>query len=395
MNKLLIQGKAKLTGQIIPSGSKNSALPILIATLLTKNKVILTNLPNLYDIKLIINILLSLNSKIQLSNNSLIIKHSNLSFSHKSFLFTNKIRASILFLGILTHRFKKIYLSFPGGCSIGDRKIDYHLISLKKMGFNITIKNKYIYAEMKKYIHSKIILPFPSVGTTQQILLTASLIEKNTLIKNAAKEPEVVELCYILIKMGVNINGIGTSTLSIYGKKNLTGFHHHISDDRIEIGTFLTASSFSHTQISIHSKYINYNKNIKKNLNNLTNIITQVYPGFSTDLQSLYMISLVFFKKNLHIFDTIFEKRFSQIFQLNKFGANISYLNKNILIKAHDLTFGCQINPQDLRTSASLILTSLFTTGVTMISSTEFLDRGYSNFEYKLTAIGAYIIRIQ
>ncbi|QJC28848.1 UDP-N-acetylglucosamine 1-carboxyvinyltransferase [Enterobacteriaceae endosymbiont of Plateumaris consimilis] len=417
MDKFIIKGPVKLKGKVIISGSKNAALPILFASLLIPDIVEIKNVPKLKDIDIAIKILIKLGVKVK-REKSLIINASNIiKYNPPSYLIKS-IRASIWILSPLLTRIGKVNISFPGGCSIGNRPIDLHINSLKTLGANIYVKKNYIKGYIKKKFKGSIIyMKNISVGATITIILAATLASNITIIKNAAKEPEIQDLANFLNIMGAHIQGAGTDKIIIEGVKKLKGGVYTIISDRIETGTFLIAAAICKSKILCENTNPNnlnivLNKlkktgaEIKKGKNwcsinmhgqrpKSVNIITGPYPNFPTDMQSQFALLNLISTGISTIKENIFKHRFMYVPELIRMGADIT-LKKNILkCKGIKLLFGSEVIATDLRASVSLVLAGCIASGTTIINNIYHIDRGYENIENKLSSLGANIKRIK
>ena len=420
MDKILIEGQKKIEGKIKISGSKNSSLPILAASLLSDNEIKIRNVPRLSDVFLMIKILESLNSKVTFNEDFCKIKTfrpDNLSVSYD---LVRKMRASFLILGPLLTRFGKAEVSLPGGCAIGTRPVDLHIEGLKMMGANIVIKDGYVKAKViGKLRGTEIKLKKISVGATENIMMAATLAEGVTLIKNAAKEPEIVDLANFLIKMGAKITGHGTKNIKVTGIKKLFACEHKIMPDRIEAGTFALCVMGCSGSIMLENMnndvcdhlvkifsplkplFLNKRKGgrclhvtkVNKNLQSLK-ITTKEYPGFPTDLQAQLTASLLKSNGKLELRENIFENRFMHVSELKRMGANIKLKGSKLEIIGVDELLGAEVMATDLRASSSLIIAGLMANGITTVNRVYHLDRGYENLEKKLENCGVTIRRI-
>ena len=415
MDRLVIKGKADLKGSIKIKGSKNSALPIMVSALLSKNTLKLKNLPKLDDIKNMSKLLRSYGAIIKTSKDNLEIKCNNIINRDADYDIVRKMRASILILGPLLARFGKARISLPGGCAIGTRPIDIHLDGLKKLGANFVVENGYVIGQVSKQLHgNNIILPFPSVGATENILMAASIAKGKTIIENAAMEPEISDLAATLNKMGAKIKIEKKGVIKINGVKSLTKASHKIMSDRIVAGTFVIAAVMLNKNFlvkEIESSHIEaltsilikmgaklkINKNSiqimpSKSLNGIK-IHTAPYPGFPTDLQAQIMALMSLANSNSQIKENIFENRFMHVPELNRLGAKIK-VKKDIAHIVGNRNFkGAQVMASDLRASVSLVLAALCAEGESVINRIYHLDRGYERIENTLGKLGPSIKR--
>lgn len=415
MDIFRIKGGKPLEGTIRLSGSKNSALPILAASILCKEPIDLKNIPRIKDIFVQINLLKDLGSKVYNTNqNQIKIINSSLS---KSILNeeARSIRGSILFLGPLLAREGKVKLPFPGGCDIGTRKIDILLAGLKKLGAKINIEDDYIYLESKNNLAgTDMRLRFPSVAATENILMASTIAKGETNLYNASIEPEVVDLERFLVKMGGSIDGIGTPNLKIVGKECLYGADYSIKPDRIELGTYIIACAITGGDITINDSgvdiglFLNKAKEmgitIKRNDNTMhvqaenrpipTEVVTAPFPGFATDLQPLIVALMAIADGTSSVTETIYNNRFSYIMELRKMGADIKIINNKLIIRGVKHLEGSCVSSTDLRGGASLIIAGLNAESKTLVKNIEHIDRGYENIDLKLGGMGANINRL-
>ena len=416
MQKLEIFGANRLKGQIKISGSKNASLPILAATLLSKKKIFLKNLPQVKVIQTMISLLQSLGSIISFKREKLIINNSSQKKKFASYNLVKTMRAGILVLGPLLAKFGKAKVSLPGGCAIGSRPIDIHLKALTKLGVRYKIIDGYVHATAPKgLIGSKINFSNISVGATENLIIAASFAKGTTILNNCAIEPEINDLINFLKKMGCKIKWISNRSLKIIGVGETKEIIYSVMFDRIEAGTYLIAAavtegnlkikniipSIIQTEINILKKmgakiilkknevHIMGNKKIKS-----TNIKTAPYPGFPTDLQAQFMVLLCKANKKSLIKEDIFENRFMHVAELNRMGAQILIKGNKAIIEGNINFTSAELMATDLRASVSLILAALSAKGKSIINRIYHLDRGYENLEKKLKKVGARIRRI-
>ena len=417
MEKLEVFGAAKLKGQVRISGSKNASLPILAATLLSKKKIFLNNLPKVKDIETMISLLKSLGSNIGIKKNTITIKNDKQTKTFASYNLVKTMRAGILVLGPLLAKFGKAKVSLPGGCAIGTRPIDIHLKALYKLGVRYKIIQGYVHAKAPRgLVGANIKFPKISVGATENLILAACLAKGSTKLSNCAVEPEIKDLVNFLIRMGCNIKWISKRTIEIEGVSYLYELNYKVMPDRIEAGTYLIAAALTEGNlkiIGIDSKIIRTEINIlkkigakifiKKNeiiiqgskkIKNI-NIKTSPYPGFPTDLQAQMMVLLCKADKKSYIKEEIFENRFMHVAELNRMGAKISINGNKSLIEGNVKFEAAELMATDLRASVSLILAALSAKGKSVINRIYHLDRGYEDIEKKLRKVGAKIRRIR
>ncbi|MFT7823342.1 MAG: UDP-N-acetylglucosamine 1-carboxyvinyltransferase [Sulfurimonas sp.] len=417
MDYLEIRGGKKLSGEVTISGAKNAALPIIAATILSDKEVTLTNLPNVVDIRTLLKLLTMLGSMVNHQKTTAIINNGSIKSTKAVYEIVSKMRASILVLGPLLARFGACDVSLPGGCAIGQRPIDLHLKALEAMGADIEIKGGYVHAKAPNGLHgAKIVFDKITVGGTENIVMAAALANGTTTIVNAAREPEVEQLCEMISKAGVKIEGIGTDELTIVGTggRTLEFQETEIIPDRIEAGTYLCAAAITHSSITLNK--VNA-RHIRASLNKLesmgcrfdineesitiypakelqpVNLTTLEYPGFPTDMQAQFMALAVLAKGESIIEERLFENRFMHVSELNRLGADI-WLKGNIAaVKGVESLNGADLMATDLRASSALVLAALVAEGTTNVHRIYHLDRGYDNLEGKLTALGADICR--
>ncbi len=421
MDKIEITGGKSLHGKIKISGSKNSALPILAASLLTQDKISVSNVPNLSDIFSMLKLLESLNVKIDKKKNRIDLISSTPRSLLAHYNLVRKMRASFLILGPLLARYGKAKVSLPGGCAIGNRPVNLHLEGLGRMGVTFKIENGYVTGSIKGRLKgAKINLNQISVGATENLLMAATLAEGTTIINNAAKEPEISDLSKLLIKMGANIEGFGTKKIVINGVEKLKSCSYKIMPDRIESGTFILCvfgcggivklqnvnNEICDHLIKIFKKLkslqLKKNENgtnllIKKNKNSELSLVvrTKEYPGFPTDLQAQLTSSLLKTKGRSEIVENIFENRFMHIGELIRMGANVKQIGSKVIVKNCKKLRGAEVMATDLRASSCLVIAALMADGKTTINRVYHLDRGYENLEKKLKLCGAQIKRVK
>jgi len=413
MDKIIIQGQAKLSGEVEISGAKNAVLPIMTAALLANGVSKITQVPNLKDTRTMITLMEIIGAKCKFINNSLEVDATSVDNPEAPYDLVKTMRASFYVLGPLLARFGYVKVSLPGGCAWGPRPVDYHLSALEKLGAKITLKNGYILAEANRLKGANISFEFPSVGATGNIVMAATTASGVTKISNAAKEPEIVQLCDYLNLMGANIKGIGTSKLLIEGVDSLKPADIKVIPDRIEAGTFLVAGALlgeitlkniipKHLN-SIISKLSDSGCDIKVTETEVTispakylkavDMSTAVYPGFATDLQAQWIALMTLATGSSIVTDNVYHDRFSHVPELNRFGANIK-VEKNIaFIRGVKELIGAPVMSTDIRASASLIVAGLAAKGKTSVSRIYHIDRGYEEIEAKFRSLGANIIR--
>lgn len=414
MDYLLIKGGRKLKGTVHISGAKNAALPILFATLLTDEEIYLNNIPQLEDIRTAIALLELSGKKVVIDGSKLTVKTDSSCVSEIPYELVRKMRASIVMAGPLLARYGSIKISLPGGCAIGVRPIDIHLDGFKKLGADVSLNEGYVNIRCKKLIGTKIKLRFPSVGATENLLMASVLSSGETTIENAAKEPEIVDLCSMLSSMGANIKGAGTDVLRIKGVKNLCGTTHKIIPDRIETATYMLATAITKGEVKLKntnpghctavieklkksglrievendSLFVRWERTLKPQ-----SIKTAVYPGFPTDVQAQWMALMSTLKGRSVITETIFENRFLHVAELQRLGADLKIDGNKVIVNGVKKLSGAPVMVSDLRAGAALVLAGLAAEGTTKILRIYHLDRGYESLEKKLSALGADIQR--
>ena len=417
MQKFRIVGGLPLRGEIEVSSAKNSVLPIIAATILCNDECIIENSPDLEDVNVICDVLRSLNVKIEsnVDSNALKINSKNIKYVDLSESLIRKMRASFLVSGPLLSKFGKVRIHMPGGCNIGIRPVDLHLKGLKFLGADIYIANGYVEITAKKLIGRKIHLDFPSVGATENLIMASTLAEGQTVIENAAKEPEVIDLVNFINKMGGNIEGHGTSRIVINGVKDLKGVCYTPIYDIIESGTYFVLAAITKGMLKVNgvnkehlapiiSKFfdmgleINFEENYALVDGNVDlrpiNLNTLPHPGFPTDMQPQFMTLLSLVHGTSIITETIFENRFMHAAELCKMGANISVSGKVAVVEGVSRLCPSNVKATDLRAGAALLLAALSCDGCSEINYIYHIDRGYSQIENKLRKINANITRV-
>ena len=417
MEKLLIKGGKSLSGKISCSGAKNAALPMIAATILCEDKVVLKNLPYLQDITTMFELLGSMGSEILLDENmDFTISSANLKDIEARYELVKTMRASILVLGPLLSKYGKARIALPGGCAIGSRPVNFHLDALKQMGASITLRNGYIEANASKLKGANIRFEGVTVTGTENLMMAATLAEGQTILTNVAKEPEIADLADMLNSMGAKISGAGTDKIVIDGVDKLKGTIFDIPADRIEAGTYLVAAAVTKGSITIDGinpnrlmkvidklsaagAEIDYNENsisinMKLEFPNPVDITTAPFPEFPTDMQAQFSVINAISSGTANIYETVFENRFMHILELNRMGCDISVKGNHAVIQGVKSIYGAQVMATDLRASASLILAGLCAEGETVVDRIYHIDRGYERIEEKLNYLGANIIRL-
>jgi len=427
LESIIVKGGRKLSGEVTVGGAKNSALPLIAATLLAENgRTLLENIPDLRDINTIIRLLAGMGAEITRSEDKLEINTAAIDNCQAPYELVKTMRASILVLGPLLARFGKARVSLPGGCAIGARPINLHIKGLEQMGAEIEVEHGYIIGQAGRLKGADINFDMTTVTGTENLMMAAVLADGVTHLRNAAREPEIIDLAVCLRKMGAKIEGDGTHTIIITGVEKLTGCEYQVMPDRIEAGTFMVAAGISDGDIVIKnapmaalggvvSKLQEIGLNIEpltefledqplagipvrirrrdKNLQAL-DVKTMPYPGFPTDMQAQVMTLLTLVPGTSVISETIFENRFMHVFELQRMGADIEVDGRTAIVRGVEKLSGAPVMASDLRASAGLILAGLAAEGETIMSRVYHLDRGYSGFEKKLKKLGANIKRI-
>ena len=417
MEKLLIKGGKSLSGKISCSGAKNAALPMIAATILSDEKVILKNLPYLQDITTMFELLGSMGSEILLDENmDFTICSSNLQDIEARYELVKTMRASILVLGPLLAKYGKARIALPGGCAIGSRPVNFHLDALKQLGATISLRNGYIEASAEKLKGTNIRFDGITVTGTENLMMAATLATGTTTLTNVAKEPEIADLADMLNSMGSDIQGAGTDKIIINGVDKLIGTTFDIPADRIEAGTYLAAAAVTKGNITIEGinpnrlmrvieKLQNSGADIDCQENSISinmslesphpvDITTAPFPEFPTDMQAQFSVINAISSGTSNIYETVFENRFMHILELNRMGCDIEVKGNHAKIKGVKSLYGAQVMATDLRASASLILAGLCANGETVVDRIYHIDRGYERIEEKLNYLGADIIRL-
>lgn len=422
MDQIRVTGGKKLKGKIEIVGAKNAALPLLMTTLLTDQPVVLENVPKLSDIRSMCELLEHMGTEIDFSlwdsQRQLTFQTKQVKEFEAPYEIVRKMRASILALGPTLARHGMAKVSLPGGCAIGTRPVNFHIDGMEKLGATIEIEHGYIVAKAPQGLTgTDITLPLPSVTGTENLMMAAVLAKGTTRLINAAKEPEIADLARCLIGMGAQISGIDTSTLIITGVSTLRGVKHFVLPDRIEAGTYAVAAAISDGEIEIVNGQLEHLPGFRESMEQAgvllaktpsgflakrssgvitgTDVITEYYPGFATDLQAQFMALMTIADGVSVIKETIWENRFMHVAELNRMGANIRTQGNNAIVRGVKKLSGASVMATDLRASVSLILAGLVAKGDTFVNRVYHLDRGYEAIEAKLSACGANIERIK
>ena len=412
MSTYIIQGGKKLQGEVTISGSKNAALPIIAASILNEGKTTLYNLPDIHDTQMMFEILKSIGGKVTKKTNKVIIDTSKINKYEIKEELMRQMRSSVIFAGSLLGKHHECTFCYPGGCDIGTRPIDLHLKAFEKIGINISKNYGNISCSCDKITGDKIDLDFPSVGATENAILATCLAEGKTTITNAAREPEIIDLQNFLNKMGANIKGAGSNKIEIIGVKKLKDVSYNIMPDRIETGTFLCMAAMTNSNIKL--KKVNpmhitpvihkleeagCEFKIEKDEIEImspkklkaVDIKTMPYPGFPTDLQSIFATMLTTAKGTSVIVENIFENRYKYTQELVRMGAKITIEGKTAVIKGCKKLYSANVKSTDLRGGASLVIAALSTKGTTKVDNIEYILRGYENFDKKIQQLGGKI----
>ncbi len=412
MTSYIIEGGKRLEGTIKISGSKNSSLPIIAATILNAGKSTLYNVPNIQDTQMMFKILESLGAKVEKKNGKIKIDSSKIEHFEIPQDLMHKMRSSVILAGGLIGKYKTATFSYPGGCDIGSRPIDLHLKGFEKLGITVNQSHGNIVCTSEKIKGEKINLDFPSVGATENIILASVLAEGTTIITNAAREPEIIDLQNFLNRMGAKVTGAGTDEVHIEGVKKLKDVSYNIMPDRIETGSFLCWAAATRGNVILENVNANHITPIISKLEEADckieiekdkikliapkklkaiDIKTMPYPGFPTDMQSVFASMLTTAKGTSIIIENIFENRFKYTQELNKMGSKITIEGKSAIIRGVRKLYGTNVKATDLRGGAALVLAGLIAKGKTQIDNIEYILRGYENLDKKLIELGASI----
>lgn len=415
MDRLVITGGIRLKGEVAISGAKNAALPVMAASLLTSGENIIRNVPRLVDVMTMGRLLANLGAGFHFESGQVIINSMNIDNYIAPYELVKTMRASVLVLGPLTARYGMARVSLPGGCAIGARPIDLHLLGLSKMGAEIELDSGYVVARSKGLRGANIYLDIPTVTGTENLMMAATLAQGSTVIENAAKEPEVVDLAEALISMGAKIDGAGSSRIEIEGVKELSPMNHSIIPDRVETGTFLTIAGITGGEIILQNCRPEHNEALIMKLRETgleieegsdwirakgserivaRDVKTMPYPGFPTDMQAQFMALMCLAEGTSVIRETVFENRFMHVAELRRMGADIDIEGSVATVRGVRRLKGAEVMATDLRASASLIVAGLAAEGKTVIHRLYHLDRGYERIEEKLKGLGALIERV-
>lgn len=421
MEKIIIQGgNNRLVGRVRIEGAKNAVLPLLAATVLaSEGKTILKNVPVLSDVFTMNNVVRGLNTQVDFDQdeNTVVVDATKPLTEEAPYKYVSKMRASIVVLGPILARNGHAKVSMPGGCTIGSRPIDLHLKGLEAMGAQITQTAGYIEAKADRLMGAHIYMDFPSVGATQNIMMAATLAQGTTVIENAAREPEIVDLALLLNKMGAKVRGAGTENITIIGVEKLHGAEHNVVQDRIEAGTFMVAAAMTGGDLLIEDAIWEHNRPLLSKMQEMgvevteedegirvrsdvsklkaVSVKTLPYPGFPTDMQAQFTALMAIAQGESVMVETVFENRFQHLEEMRRMGLHSDIMRDTARIWGGSSLQGAEVMSTDLRASATLILMGLIAEGETKVSKLVHLDRGYYKFHEKLAALGANIKRVK
>ena len=421
MEKIIIQGgNNRLVGRVRIEGAKNAVLPLLAATVLaSEGKTTLKNVPVLSDVFTMNNVVRGLNTQVDFNQdkNTVVVDATKPLTEEAPYKYVSKMRASIVVLGPILARNGHAKVSMPGGCTIGSRPIDLHLKGLESMGAQITQTAGYIEAKADRLMGAHIYMDFPSVGATQNIMMAATLAQGTTVIENAAREPEIVDLALLLNKMGAKVRGAGTENITIIGVEKLHGAEHNVVQDRIEAGTFMVAAAMTGGDLLIEDAIWEHNRPLLSKMQEMgvevteedegirvrsdvsklkaVSVKTLPYPGFPTDMQAQFTALMAIAQGESVMVETVFENRFQHLEEMRRMGLHSDIMRDTARIWGGSSLQGAEVMSTDLRASATLILMGLIAEGETKVSKLVHLDRGYYKFHEKLAALGANIKRVK
>ena len=421
MEKIIIQGgNNRLVGRVKIEGAKNAVLPLLAATVLaSEGKTTLKNVPVLSDVFTMNNVVRGLNTQVDFNQdeNTVVVDETQPLTEEDPYKYVSKMRASIVVLGPILARNGHAKVSMPGGCTIGSRPIDLHLKGLEAMGAQITQTAGYIEAKADRLMGAHIYMDFPSVGATQNIMMAATLAQGTTVIENAAREPEIVDLALLLNKMGAKVRGAGTENITIIGVEKLHGAEHNVVQDRIEAGTFMVAAAMTGGDLLIEDAIWEHNRPLLSKMQEMgvevteedegirvrsdvsklkaVSVKTLPYPGFPTDMQAQFTALMAIAQGESVMVETVFENRFQHLEEMRRMGLHSDIMRDTARIWGGSSLQGAEVMSTDLRASATLILMGLIAEGETKVSKLVHLDRGYYKFHEKLAALGTNIKRVK
>ena len=418
MDKIVVKGGKRLSGNVKVEGAKNAVLPVLAASLIaSEGKSVIYDVPTLDDVYTINEVLKNLHANVQFKNNKVTIDATDKLLTEAPFEYVRQMRASVLVLGPLLARYGHAKVALPGGCAIGSRPIDLHLKGFEAMGAEVNIGNGFVEVNVDGRLQGgTVYLDVASVGATENIMMAATLAEGKTVIENCAKEPEIVDLANYLNKMGANIVGAGTETIRITGVDKLHGAEHTIIPDRVEAGTFMVAAAVTGGNVLVENVLTEHLRPVIAKLREMgveiieeengvrvkapkalksTDIKTLPHPGFPTDMQSQMMVAMLQAEGTSVLTETVFENRFMHVEEFRRMNANMKIEGRSVIIEGLNKLQGAQVQATDLRAAAALILAGLCADGITEVTELRHLDRGYVDFAKKLKQLGADIKRIK
>lgn len=416
MDEILISGGNRLAGEVRISGAKNSALPILASTILSGGECIITNVPRVVDVLTMGKLLGILGAKVSHEGNRAVIQADAIASTEAPYDLVKTMRASVLVLGPLVARWGEAKVSLPGGCAIGSRPVNLHLAGLSKLGADISIEHGYITAKAKRLSGARIYCDTPTVTGTENLMMAASLADGVTMLENAAKEPEIVDLADFLVKRGARVHGAGTDVITIEGVRELHGGEHEVIPDRIEVGTYLAAGVITRGDVTathcrpshleaVLMKLREAGADVQEEKDTVrltmpdklkgTDLRTLPFPGFPTDMQAQMVALMSLAEGTSVITETVFESRFMHVEELRRMGADIRVESNRLVVTGCTKLTGAPVMASDLRASAGLIVAGLAAEGMTQVQRVYHLDRGYERIEEKLQALGADIRRRQ
>ncbi|SDX80315.1 UDP-N-acetylglucosamine 1-carboxyvinyltransferase [Salimicrobium album] len=417
VEKIIVRGGGKLNGSVKVEGAKNAVLPVIAASIIaSEGKSVLHEVPELADVTTINQVISHMNAEVRTSGNTVTVDASQPLKTEAPFEYVRKMRASVLVLGPLLARYGHAKVALPGGCAIGSRPIDQHLKGFEAMGAEVTVGDGYIEANTNGRLKgAKIYMDFPSVGATENLVMAAALADGKTVIENAAKEPEIVDLANYLNKMGANIVGAGTETIKIDGVEKLHGAEHTIIPDRVEAGTFMVAAAVTGGNILLERAEAEHLRAVISKLEEMgvsveeegdglrvigpeqlkaTDIKTMPHPGFPTDMQSQMMAAMLRAEGTSVITETVFENRFMHVEEFRRMNAKLRIEGRSVIVDGPSNLQGAEVEATDLRAGAALILAGLVAEGATRVTELRHIDRGYVDLAGKLASLGADIERV-
>ena len=417
MDRLRITGGGPLAGEVGVAGAKNAALPILAATLLTGDEVVLENVPQLADVTTMGRLLAGMGARLSREGSRVVAKADAIGAAEAPYELVKTMRASILVLGPLLARFGQARVSLPGGCAIGARPIDLHLRGLEALGARVRLEHGYVDVEAERLRGGRVVLDIPTVTGTENLMMAASLADGTTVIENAAREPEVVDLAECLRSMGARIRGAGSAVVEVEGVEGLRPYDHQPIPDRIETGTFLVAAALCGGDVRLEAARLDHLDALVEKLREAgaevddlgsggarvrgrpparsVDVRTSPYPGFPTDMQAQFMALMARGRGLSVITERVFENRFMHVPELNRMGADIKAEGASAVVRGVGKLSGARVMATDLRASAALVLAGLVAEGTTVVSRVYHLDRGYESLESKLEGLGARIRRVK